>query len=98
LKDITQLNSVENLTLVDFQPNVSGNNSKGGLWDRPFGKDNSWWSVAGGSGTTWECGDALTSFDGNRYETQHNVFYRGEVPSKESVVERYLTRLKNSKQ
>ena len=69
LTNFVQLPSNDDtLNLVESNPGTSNLNYKGGFYDKPFGNENSWWSV-GGVGKTWECGDSLSSFDGGRYET-----------------------------
>jgi len=94
LKDLSPLSSSENLILIPFDPKSWGQNLKGGFWDRPFGNDDGWWSVKG-KNKSWECGDSLNGLDGNRYESLHNIYFRGESPSKENLVKRYLEKIKN---
>lgn len=65
-----------------------GNTSDGGFWEAPFCNPRGCWNIRGkGLLKKWECGDTLTELDGSKYETLHQVFFRG-APPEDIVVEK----------
>lgn len=67
-------------------------NKKGGFWDAPFQSDDGGWTIKGDvkNGGRWECGDSLDSLSGTKYETLHQVWFRGMPPNKEFLEARLL--------
>lgn len=64
----------------------------GGFWDSPFQSLDGGWTVKGAvkTGGRWECGDSLDNISGTKYETLHEVWFRGMAPNKEFLEARLL--------
>jgi hypothetical protein len=57
---------------------TAGTKDSGGFWDEPFSdKEGSWVIKGSGKNPRFACGDKVDETNGNKYDTVHQVWFRG---------------------